>query len=721
MKLSNQFKFFGKNGTLLLTVFFSVMLFFSPKIKALNFEVAVNSGNASEEISIDNIDNITSSSMDLTVKINSSYNYSGKMVDFDVNIVNIDTGVIENKQFTKLVSANEEALLPVNGLDADTEYEFKVRYITISTNAYSSYSAPRRARTLEEDYIDFYKIDNITEHSMDLFAELGDKYGGREVDFDIYVENLNQGNNYHLYLNKAVGNDGKVMFNVIELDPGTEYRFSIRYIRKSDNAYSGYSITRTATTLSGKENKNEKEKKEEEKIDFYKIDNITEDSMDLFARIDEKYAGKKVKFDVRMINLNTGDVLHIYFLEKVANDGGVVFNISDLSPATTYKFKIRYIKELDNKYSQYSLSRMATTLTHLNIPPPNPKKPIITPPSNEPHIPNQPPIIKFPTIGQPFKISFELMAGVVGVIAGVVLSLATSAVPLFASSPNAWKDFFKFTGLFGRRRKNYWGIIFDEETKAPIPAVKVSLFNQAGRKVKTTYSDKFGRYGFFIENGEYSLLAEKDDYSFDKRVDKPEDLYSNVYRGENFRVRENQIVAEEKNIKINIRMKNNKINWKAYAKKKTSQYVSFISEMKKIIFTILYVGGFIITTIATFLSPSLLNSGLLLCYLIVFLYQVIFKRREYGTVTLANGKPAPFVIVKLFKEGSDKISSFGVADVIGRFYLPTDNGRFLMKADDQPVSGVSFKQKKKVWIVRKLMREDLRAQNNSIKVGNVKQ
>jgi hypothetical protein len=240
-----------------------------------------------------------------------------------------------------------------------------------------------------------------------------------------------------------------------------------------------------------------------------------------------------------------------------------------------------------------------------------------------------------------------------------------------------------FLNMFGflvkRKNKNRWGITFDIETKAPIPAVKITLFDSDMKELETTYSDKDGRFGFLAKEGVYKLGIEKKDYqTFTESVN--DDLYGKLYIGKDL------VVGGDDVLSVNIALESITINWSEYASEKNKQYSGTWSLVKKYLFTTLYFIGFIITGLITYFYPSIFNIILLGINIIFFIIIFFIKKKSYGTVETKGRSPVPFAVVNLYDENHIK-KAFAVTDVIGRYYMLVDNGSYNMKVVGQPVGG----------------------------------
>ncbi len=77
-----------------------------------------------------------------------------------------------------------------------------------------------------------------------------------------------------------------------------------------------------------------------------------------------------------------------------------------------------------------------------------------------------------------------------------------------------WGSWLVIWALIKKKKRNYWGVVYDSHTKKPLARVLVKITNTLSGKVYRTISDSEGKYGFFVEQGTYGLSAKKLDYLF---------------------------------------------------------------------------------------------------------------------------------------------------------------------------------------------------------------
>jgi hypothetical protein len=276
------------------------------------------------------------------------------------------------------------------------------------------------------------------------------------------------------------------------------------------------------------------------------------------------------------------------------------------------------------------------------------------------------------------KKTFQITS-LFGTVAGATLALASTAVPLFATTPTMVQDLL-FLNLFGflskKKNERRWGIVFDSDTKLPIPAAKITLFDEEMKEMETTYSDKDGRFGFLAGAGSYKIDVYKKNYELftDKSHD---DIYGNIYNNGVITVTDDQV------LRVNIALHAPNMNWAEYADKKVKAYTGTWSLVKKYLFMSLYIIGFIATIVITIFYPSVINIILVIINTVFFMFIFLFKRKDHGQVVTADKTPIPFAVVSLYDQETGKKDRFAVTDVIGRYYMLADNGKYTVKATGQ--------------------------------------
>jgi len=612
---------------------------------------------------LDFVDSVTDDSVDVHVIIDSAF--IGSAMDFIIEVTNGD-----NDTYTVQMTQNVTGInvtLPVDGLDSDTDYTFKVKYTREGTLNFSAYSNEKSITT--EDSTDdlsrpvIESIDNVTTHSMDLLVDTGD-YDNEDMDLVVKVTNESTGKTIIINFSETTDSSGRVVLGITGLNSGIKYTFKVKYSLDGESEESEYSSEKSQMT---------------DAVD------VPESTVEVCSD------GSTIVILQSELQsyLDSGAVVGPCGVP----DGAMVIICYDDSTISVLQSEVQTYIDDGATVGQCTISEESADASDVidedvdlggNIV--REIREIIAP--------------------EEVKKIYEIVAGI-GTLAGAAIALAGSAVPLFAAMPGAFGSsvflhFLELFGIIGRRKKEErnWGVVFDNQTHMPIPAVKIMLLDQMGKEMSTTYSDKDGRFGFLVEPGTYVINVFKKDYTLITEM-RHDDIYGNLYDGKEVTIKKDQVMLS------NIAMKSENINWQEYAAKKSKQYRSKWSTVKKYLFTSIYFIGFTATAIITYFYPSIFNFVMMSIYIALFIYQKFLVKKKYGIIETQERKPIPFAIVNLYDKETNEKHNFAVTDSIGRYYLLSNNGRYNLKAKGQPVSGVRFEKVYDIHVTDGIVRKDI--------------
>lgn len=247
------------------------------------------------------------------------------------------------------------------------------------------------------------------------------------------------------------------------------------------------------------------------------------------------------------------------------------------------------------------------------------------------------------------------------------LTGAVAAVPLAANLPASYSMANLLHSLFpflGRRRKSqYWGKVFDAESRQPIIQAIVRIYHKETKKVlQTQITDKDGRFDLLIAPGEYYLEVFKENYTF------PSKLIPTDYHGEILKIREGHLLGL--NIPLDPQLD------------KVANRIKSIWNLKKVLESLYYPLLFIgtILSLIFYLKYGDLNNLLILIlYLVILLYEFYKGRRSrpYGLVLDQDNKnPLDLAIVRIFTQPNGKLISTKVTDAKGKFTFLVNQGQY---------------------------------------------
>ncbi|MEN8252494.1 MAG: fibronectin type III domain-containing protein [Patescibacteria group bacterium] len=610
---------------------------------------------------LNSVDDITTNSATLDVIVDPDF--IGTNMDFVIEISNGSTYTV---QMTESISGVNVSL-PVSGLDAGTDYTFKVRYARSGTTNFSDYSnalSITTTETLEKPVID--DIRNITTDSVELVVET-EGFDGDDADFEVRVTNKTTGDTYTIDFSETIGSDGTVILGIGGLDSGTEYEFEVRFKPDGEDDWSDYSDPETERT---------------EYLDDEVYVTICSDGVTITVLEAEAQS----------------------YLDQGATRGPCPKVIDDKKTTICYENSTKTIPTSQlQKYLDMGATEGACTVsggtTEIVEEIEEAQEGLM--PSDE-----EKEELKKMIAPEGAKNTYETVAAV-GAIAGTSVVLVGSVIPLFAAMPGAFSttmflNFIELFGIIGRRKEERnWGVVFESETRVPIPAVKIVLSDKAGKELATTYSDKEGRFGFLLEEGTYVINVFKKDYELVRNHDGKDELYGDVYSGGDVEVGEDHVM------RTNIAMHAKNIDWQEFSEKRQSQFNSKFAVFVKYFSTMMFVLGLSATIIITYFYPSIFNFILLFIYAIILIHRIFFGKKKFGSVATYSGKPIPFAVVNLYDEDTNEKKKFAVTDSVGRYYLLADNGKYNLKAKGQPVSGEQFEKSGDVQVKDGTVRKDI--------------
>ena len=295
----------------------------------------------------------------------------------------------------------------------------------------------------------------------------------------------------------------------------------------------------------------------------------------------------------------------------------------------------------------------------------------------------------------------EPVSNVVQYSAPVGVAAGASQAVLLATNVGSGYDLYllllKFigllTGLFRRKRNEPWGVVYDSVTKRPLdPAYVIAQLRESAQSKGEAITDLDGRFGFFLNPGEYTIVANKTHYKFpsDKLKGRSHDeLYDNLYFGDPFQVREGGVVQ------YNIPLDPVEFDWNEYAKNqdKVFQIYSKKKNIRLWVFNTIFFFGLIFSLLSLILAYSLLNLIVVLIYALIFVFQVFWRvaHRPTYIVNKATGKRMPFALIKVWLPGINTVVKKSVSDETGRYYFLVPPGKYFVTVEEKLPDG-SYKE-----------------------------
>ena len=247
-----------------------------------------------------------------------------------------------------------------------------------------------------------------------------------------------------------------------------------------------------------------------------------------------------------------------------------------------------------------------------------------------------------------------------------------------------------FGALGFRRKRKPWGTVYDSVTKRPLDPAYVTV-SKDGVEIASAITDIEGRYGFLVPPGTYELKVSKSHYRFPSqflRAKKEDELYPNLYFGGPV------TTTGEEAIAVNIPMDPLGFDWNEFAKRE-GDFNQFRFEKELITVRALkltYVFGFVLALGSLIMAPSVLNSGVFLLYVLLYVFRSLHSnsRRLVTIKQQITNEPLPYVIVKVHLAGINQEVKKLVADQLGRIYFLVRPGTYYLTLEKKNPDGTYY-------------------------------
>ena len=246
------------------------------------------------------------------------------------------------------------------------------------------------------------------------------------------------------------------------------------------------------------------------------------------------------------------------------------------------------------------------------------------------------------------------------------------------------------TFILARRKMR--GIVYDAVTKEPLDPAYVSVIDMAtGQEIMNQITDMEGRYGFVLKKGTYKLVANKTHYQFPSvrlAGRNADEVYDHLYFGEPFTV-----VDEEQVVTMNIPMDPLAADWNQEEKRRMNWIKYFIHNPKTLVwfFNTLFVIGFFVSIILTYLSPVWWNILMTILYVVIGILQVTgFGSITAGKITKA-GQPLPYAIVRVFNADLNREVAHKVTTDLGGYYILVPKAEYYVTIEQKNADGTYTK------------------------------
>lgn len=300
-----------------------------------------------------------------------------------------------------------------------------------------------------------------------------------------------------------------------------------------------------------------------------------------------------------------------------------------------------------------------------------------------------------PGPGEEFFLTLLPLTGATANTTAQVSTVAVTTVALIT-----YTEYFKLFFFPWRKRKKYWGLVFDTADLKPIPFVVINLYEATTKKfIASSVSDMQGRYGLIADPGDYYLEIKNSEYLFDSTIVDADAYHNQVFS-----------IGEARNISFNIPMK--KI---AETKKSLAYKIKVLLIRIRDLFELLY--PYILITmifidIAFLIASKDLTYIFLIALMTVFLFLYFYLGRKYPKqwatcIDSETGKGIKNVFVKLFDIKENALADTKISDNEGRLQFIVPNGVYQLVTSVKGYKLKSNQEKILIEIKNKTMHYDL--------------
>jgi hypothetical protein len=241
-------------------------------------------------------------------------------------------------------------------------------------------------------------------------------------------------------------------------------------------------------------------------------------------------------------------------------------------------------------------------------------------------------------------------------------------------------NFFSLLGL--RKKRKYWGTVYDSITKQPLDPVIVRLIDAKSNKVvEEAITDLYGRYGFLTATGTFKIEVLKSHFTFpSKNVNGFTDqVYQNLYYGD-----EISVISKTDVINPNIPMDPIAYDFNQEAKKQMFKQNPIRDIFFSKFFRILFWFGLAFSLIAVLANPNTLNYSIAGIYIFVLTLSIILpKKHLWGEIVDQKDRPLKGIKLELnHPQLEGVVVGRAISNQEGKFLLKAERGHYNLKASN---------------------------------------
>ncbi|MBU4452655.1 carboxypeptidase-like regulatory domain-containing protein, partial [Patescibacteria group bacterium] len=287
----------------------------------------------------------------------------------------------------------------------------------------------------------------------------------------------------------------------------------------------------------------------------------------------------------------------------------------------------------------------------------------------------------------------------------VVIAAALGSIGVLSSSFNLLtflRYLFSSPALFfARRKRRKVGTVYNSISKVPIDLATIRLFTKEGKLVKTTVSDKHGRYIFKAQPGVYKIEVKKAGFVFPSEymAGKTKDVvFDDVYD-------QGDIEVTEANVIISANIPMDPSQEIKYHESKSLIFRRFL----RIFCHVLALSGLLIAIIILIIQPTILSLGIVILHTIIYSITHFLtawrKKKGWGIVNDGQKqKPLKNTVVRLFEPEFNRLIESTVTDGNGKYAFMAGPNKYFLTFEQpgyehQEVRPIDFSSKKEPDVI----------------------
>ncbi len=244
-----------------------------------------------------------------------------------------------------------------------------------------------------------------------------------------------------------------------------------------------------------------------------------------------------------------------------------------------------------------------------------------------------------------------------------------------------------------RKKRRYWGTVYDSVTKQPLDPVIVSLVDVAtGRTVEQAITDLMGRYGFLVLAGTYIIKVEKTHYAFPSKesAGNSDEIFDNLYHGQPI-----TIASPSDVVSPNIPMDPLAFDWNQQDKQRIVKFHPVRDRVGHLVANVVFLVGFVIAVLVGAANPHGTNLIILAAYGLVMLVRLVHPpQRLWGRLILKPGNlPIPEAQIRATLPGlNDVVMGRAKTGPDGKFFLKVPRpGQYQLSISQGYTNGLLWK------------------------------